>query len=157
MALTCDVTRVASIQWTRSVGDVVLSWLGATEGHHSLSHHADTDTVARQTLININAWYASQLDYLITQMKLVSEGTGTLFDNTVILWCNELAIGNVHSHNDMRYLLAGSCAGVIKPGRWLQFKGDPHNNLLLSLANAMDTPLTTFGNPAYCTGPLTGL
>src|SRR5262249_58525746 len=31
MALTCDITRVASIQWTRSVGDVVFDWLGVSE------------------------------------------------------------------------------------------------------------------------------
>jgi hypothetical protein len=30
----------------------------------------------------------------------------------------------------------------------------PHNNLLVSIANAMGTSITTFGNPAYCTGSL---
>lgn len=157
MALTCDITRVASLQWTRSVGDVVMGWLGASEGHHSLSHHPDDDGAARQMLIDIDTWYAKQLAYLIGQLKAVPEGTGSLFDNTVILWVNELAVGNVHSHDDMRFLIAGSCGGTFQMGRWLQFAGDPHNNLLLSLANAMGLGLTTFGNPAYCTGPLKGL
>ena len=35
--------------------------------------------------------------------------------------------------------------------------GHPHNNLLVSLANAMGLPDTTFGDPAHCTGPLPGL
>jgi hypothetical protein len=157
MALTCDITRVASIQWTRSVGDVVMSWVGATEGHHSLSHHPDSDSAAQQTLTEIDNFYAKQLAYLIGAMKNVQEGTGTLFDNTVIFWCNELALGNTHSHNDMRFLLAGSCGGTFQTGRWLKYSGDPHNNLLLSLANAMGLGLPTFGNPAYCTGPLKGL
>jgi hypothetical protein len=30
----------------------------------------------------------------------------------------------------------------------------PHNNLLVSIMNAMDVPATTFGNPGYCTGAL---
>jgi hypothetical protein len=157
MALTCDITRVASIQWTRSVGDVVMSWVKATAGHHTLSHASDTDTAAQQTLVAIDNFYAQQLAYLIGAMQKVQEGTGTLFDNTVIFWCNELAIGNLHSHDDMRFLLAGSCQGTFQTGRWLQFNGDPHNNLLLSLANAMGCGLSTFGNPAYCTGPLKGL
>lgn len=158
MALTCDITRVASLQWTRSVGDVVMGWLGATSGHHTLSHTPDTDSVSQATLVSINNFYAQQLAYLIGQMKMIQEGTGTLFDNTVILWCNELAIGNVHSHNDMRFLLAGSCGGSFQTGRYLNITdGSPHNNLLVSLANAMGLGLTTFGNPAYCTGPLAGL
>ena len=32
--------------------------------------------------------------------------------------------------------------------------GDPHNNLLVSLGRAMELDMTSFGNPAYCTGPL---
>jgi hypothetical protein len=29
--------------------------------------------------------------------------------------------------------------------------------LLVSMLNAMDVPATTFGNPDFCTGPLSGL
>lgn len=157
MALTCDITRVASIMWTRSVGDVVFDWLGMTEGHHALSHYPSDDQTARSNIIKINTWYAEQLAYLIDKMKSVKEGTGTLLDNTVILWINELAIGNAHSHDDMRFLLAGGAGGAFKTGRNLAYKAVPHNNLLLSLAHAMDVNLPTFGNPAYCTGPLAGL
>ena len=138
MALTCDITRVASMQWTRSVGMVVFDWVdGCTDGHHTISHAADTDTVSQNQLIGINNWYAQQIKYLIESMKAIPEGNGTLFDNTAILWVNELAIGNIHSHNDMRYLIAGGCGGKIKTGRHLQFNGDPHNNLLLSMCQAM--------------------
>ncbi|MDP2274743.1 MAG: hypothetical protein Q8N23_18500 [Archangium sp.] len=35
--------------------------------------------------------------------------------------------------------------------------GMPHNNLLVSLMNAMGVPGTTFGEFAHCTGPLAGL
>jgi hypothetical protein len=157
MALTCDVTRVGSIQWTRSVGDIAMSWLGVPEGHHALSHYGLDDQTARDYLVKINTWYAEQLGYLIAKMKGVTEGTGTLLDNTVIFWCNELAVGSAHSHNDMRFLLAGGCGGAIKTGRHLHYNGDPHNNLLVSLGRAMDLDMTTFGNPAYCTGPLAKL
>jgi hypothetical protein len=42
MALACDLTRVATIQGERSVGDVRFTWLGATRGHHAISHDPDT-------------------------------------------------------------------------------------------------------------------
>jgi hypothetical protein len=42
-------------------------------------------------------------------------------------------------------------------GRLLNYGGAPHNNLLVSLLNAMDIGASTFGDAAYCTGPLSGL
>jgi hypothetical protein len=58
----------------------------------------------------------------------------------------------------MPFLLAGRAGGKLRTGRFLRFASTvPHNNLLVSIMNAMDVPATTFGNPAYCTGPLAGL
>jgi hypothetical protein len=33
----------------------------------------------------------------------------------------------------------------------------PHNDLLVSMLNAMDIPVTTFGKETWCRGPLPGL
>jgi hypothetical protein len=57
----------------------------------------------------------------------------------------------------MPFLLAGGAGGALQMGRFLSYQGDWHNNLLVSICNAMDVPVTTFGNPAYCTGSLPGL
>ncbi len=156
-AMACDITRVSSLQWTVSVGNTTFSQFGLTEGHHELSHHPTDDAVSQAALIKIDNFYAKQMAYLIEKMKSIHEGSGTLLDNTVILWCNELALGNAHSHDNMHYLLAGSCGGAFKTGRYLNYQGDPHNNLLVSLCQAMDVDVSTFGNPAYCKGPLAGL
>ena len=45
MALACDITRVASLQWSRSVSQVRFTWLPSPipEGHHDLSHRPDND------------------------------------------------------------------------------------------------------------------
>ncbi len=53
------------------------------------------------------------------------------------------------------FLVAGGGSGYFKMGRMIDFPGDvPHNNLLVSLLNARGVKATTFGDPAYCTGPL---
>ncbi len=160
MALACDITRVASLQWSRSVSQVRFTWLPSPipEGHHDLSHRPDNDAVAVDKLTRINNWYATQLAALMTRMKAVPEGDGTLLDHTMILWCNELAIGNVHSRTDAPYVLGGGAGGALRTGRFLTYAGDvPHNNLLVSLMNIMGVPDQTFGKPDWCTGPLTGL
>jgi hypothetical protein len=160
MALACDITRVASLQWSRSVSQTRFTWLGINEGHHDLSHLGDDDPVALDKLEKINQWYASQFAYLIGQLKAFPEGDGTMLDNSLLIWCNELAKGNIHGHADAPYVLAGRAGGGLRTGRFLSFAGGatvPHNNLLVSLLNAMGMPDTTFGKPEWCQGPLSGL
>jgi hypothetical protein len=158
MSLACDLTRVASLQWSRSASSTRFNWLHIDALHHDLSHRGDDDTDAIDKLTRINRWYAEQFAYLIGRMKQIPEGNGTLLDNTVVLWCNELAKGNIHGRTDAPYVLAGRAGGALETGRFLQFEGNvPHNNLLLSLIHAMGQTDSTFGNPDWCTGPLVGL
>jgi len=154
-ALACGQTRVASLQWSHSVSDVPMSWINVTSGHHTLSHKPDTDTVSQGQLVQINTWYAQQFAYLLAKLDSVAEGSGTLLDNCMVVWVNELSKGNVHSHKPLPVVIAGGCGGALKTGRVVSFSSaQPHNNLLVTLANLMGTNITTFGNPAYCTGPL---
>jgi hypothetical protein len=158
MAFACDVTRVASLQWSRAVSQTRFTWLGIEEGHHDLSHLGDDDLAGVDKITRIERWYAGQLASLIQKLKDIPEGDGSVFDSTLILWINELGKGNIHSRKDAPYVLAGSAAGALATGRYLRFDGDhPHNDLLVSLLQAMGLPDTTFGKPDWCTGPLFGL
>lgn len=160
MSLACNLTRVASLQWSTSVSNTRFSWLDnpIAEGHHDLSHFDDSSVDALGKLTRINTWYAEQLAYLLDRLDAIPEGDGTLLDNTVVVWVNELGRGNNHSHFPVPFLTAGKAGGRLKTGRFLDFGRTPHNNLLVSLCHAMGLDdVTTFGNPTYCTGPLSGL
>jgi hypothetical protein len=157
MALACDLTRVASIQWSSSVSGQVFGWLDPAipETHHDLSHEGDTNTYALENLVRINTWYMTKLAELVDRLKAVPEGTGTMFDNTVILVCNELGKGNSHTRNNEPFLLVGSAGRYFRTGRSLTYDGTTaHNKLLVSLCNAFGIERTTFGNPVYGSGPL---
>jgi hypothetical protein len=154
-ALACGQTRIASLQWSRSVSDIPMPWLNIGTGHHTLSHKPDTDAMSQAQLVSINTWYAEQFAYLLQKLDSVQESNGTLLDNCLVVWINELAKGNVHSHQPWPVVIAGKCGGVIRTGRFVSYSLAPtHNDFLVSIANAMGTKITTFGNPAYCTGPL---
>ncbi len=158
MALQCDLTRVATLQWENSVGGTRFTWLGASRGHHDMSHDPDDVPDIKELLIKINIWFSQQLAYLMGKLAAVQEGDSTLLDNSLILACNELSRGNSHSNADMPFVLAGRAGGKLKGGRYLKFPGTiSHNNLLVSILNMFDVPATTFGNPMWCTGPLSGL
>ena len=159
-ALAADFTRVATLQYTNSVGEPRMKWLGIDEGQHGLSHEPNSNADAQEKLTKINTWYAGEVAHLAQRLAATPEpgGDGSLLDHTTILWTNELGEGNSHSHDDIPWLLVGGGLGF-KTGRAVQFPGVSHNRLLVSLARAMGhESLTTFGNPDYCgDGPLTGL
>jgi hypothetical protein len=161
MALACDLTRVGSLMWNRSVGGAVHKWVdpAIVRGHHDMSHDGDTLTDTVEMLTKINVWYAEQFAYLLKSLDAIPEGDGTMLDNTVVFWCNELAKGNSHSRNDNHYVVAGG-AQYFRMGRTLKFQYKDtvrHNNLLLSLVQSMGIEDTTFGKADWCTGPLSGM
>jgi Protein of unknown function (DUF1552) len=158
-SFAADFARVATLQFTNSVGDARMRWLGVTEGHHELSHHPDSDTKSQEKLIKINKWYCEQMAYLAKRLAETPEpgGGGSLLDNTVIVWTNELGKGNSHTLNDIPFVLVGNGLDF-KMGRSLKYKKVPHNRLLLAFANGMGHHIEKFGNPNLCgTGVLTGL
>jgi hypothetical protein len=155
-ALACDQTRIASLQFSHSVSDIPMPWLNIGTGHHTLSHTSDTDTVSQASLVSINTWYATQFAYLLQGLDAVTESDGTtLLDNCMVIWINELSKGNIHSHQPLPVIIAGKLGGALNSGRVLSFSPQqPHNNLLVTVANLMGTNITTFGDPTFCTGPL---
>jgi hypothetical protein len=157
MSLTCDMTRVASLMWNTATSGKRFTWLDIAEGHHDLSHEGDTNTTARTKLTKINTWYAQQVAYLMEKLDSVPEGDGTLLDNTLIVWGNELGKGNVHSHHPIPFVLAGGAAGHFQMGRSLDFGDTPHNRLLVSLCDYMGVSVTDFGDLDPGTGKLQGL
>ena len=133
-----------------------MPWINIGTGHHTLSHKDDSDTASQDELVQIDTWYAQQFAYLLQKLDAIPETDGsTLLDNCLVLWVNELAKGNIHSHEPLPIVIAGKCGGAISTGRYTKYGSEQkHNNLLVAIANAMDVGITTFGNPAYCDGAL---
>lgn len=158
MALACDLTRVASLQWSRAVSNLHMSWLdGVGKGHHDYSHDGDGDAGATGALIKINNWYAQQFAYLLQRLKSIPEGEGTMLDNTLVVWGNELAKGNAHSHHPTPFVLAGRCGGRVQTGRWLQYDQNNHCQLLVAIGQAMGMDLQSFGDMDEGQGALPNL
>ncbi len=158
MALTCDITRVTSLQWSTAQSGVRHTWLGHSQSHHGLSHEGDNDPVASAQLAEINNWYAEQFGYLLGKLDEQPELDGTLLDNTVVLWVNEQGNGDTHTKTEIPMVMAGNYDGQLRTGRWLQYEGDrAHNDLYVALLNMFGDDTNTFGNPMVNGGPLTNL
>lgn len=158
-AFAADFTRVASMQYTNSVGMARMKWLDIAEGHHELSHEPDNNEKAQEKLTKINKWFAEQLAYMAKRLKETPEpgGTGSLLDNTLIVWTNELGKGNSHTLDNIPFVMVGGGLDF-KMGRSLKYNKLPHNRLLMSFAHGFGDHIKEFGNPNFCKdGVLPGL
>jgi hypothetical protein len=152
-SFSADFARVATLQFTNSVGMARMKWLGVTEGHHELSHEPDTNEKAQEKLTKINKWFCEQLAYLAKRLAETPEpgGQGSLLDNTLIVWTNELGKGNSHTMDNIPFVLVGGGLDF-KMGRSLKYNKLPHNRLHIALANAFGHRIEKFGNPNFCSG-----
>ena len=156
-AFAGDFARVATLQYTNSVGGARMRWLGVDKGHHELSHEPDSNKEAMESLTKINKWFAEQLAYLAKRLAEMPEpgGGGSLLDNTLIVWTNELGKGSSHTHDNIPFVLVGNGLDF-KTGRAVKYKREAHNRLLLALAHGFGHRIEKFGNPSFCAGgPLT--
>ena len=145
-AFRCGVTRVASLRaggWG-GIESGGYDEIGVPGGHHAIAHagpHAD--------LIAINRFHAEQLAYLVGQLDAVEEGDGTLLDNTVVVWVNELGLGefNHHSRTDVHVTLAGGKNAGLRNGAFLDLGGVDYQHFLFTLAHLLgQTGVTKVGH-----------
>jgi hypothetical protein len=150
-SFAADFARLATLQFTHSVGQARMRWLKITESHHELSHKPDNDQQAQHNLTRINQWYCEQLAYLAKRLAETPEpgGPGSLLDNTLLVWTNELGKGNSHTLDNIPFVLVGNGLDF-RMGRSVKYPKVSHNRLLLSLAHGMGHRLKSFGNPDFC-------
>jgi hypothetical protein len=151
MALACDMTAVATFQWTDTEAKHTFPWLNLPEHHHYYQHDGGFHPLECE---QIGTWYAQQHLYLLQQMAAVDMGGHSLLDESVVFFGSELQEPPTHVKTNMPFVLAGG-GGGLRTGRWLAYGGLTHNNLLVSVLNLFGDARQTFGDPRYCTGPLT--
>ncbi|AUX42071.1 hypothetical protein SOCE26_034980 [Sorangium cellulosum] len=153
MALACDITAVGTLQWSDTEAKHTFPWLNLSEHHHFYQHDGGFRAAECESICN---WYSKQHLYLLQEMEKVDMGGHSLLDESVVFFGSEISDPPTHSKTNMPFLLAGG-GGGLRTGRWVRHPGVPHNNLLVSILNLFGDARTTFGDPQYCTGPLTNL
>src|SRR5688572_23326310 len=148
-----DMARVATLQYTKSVGMARMNWLDIKDGHHALSHEPDKNEEAMTKLTKINKWFCGELRYLCERLASTPEpgGEGSMLDHTLVVWTNELGKGSSHTLDNIPYVLLGGGFGF-QMGRSLKHEKVAHNRLYLSLAHAAGHRIETFGKAALCDG-----
>jgi len=152
LALQCDMTRVITYMLDLGFGRKNFSFLvGTHSAHHDITHTNTSE--AHLIHQQITTWYCDQLAYLLQRMDSIDEGSGTLLDNSMVLFGSGLGDGRTHQGQSMPLILAGGGAGTLDPGRIIYPGGSDksHTRLLLTLAQKMGVDIDTF---AGATQPL---
>jgi hypothetical protein len=155
LAFQCNITSVASLMWGNMTSNRNYAFIGASGGHHDISHHAmDPDKIAKLKLIG--RWELDQLAVLLTKLASLPDSDGrTVLDNTLVFYSSDISDGNAHNHDDMPVLLAGGGAGFAM-GRHVEYPEKPtFGQLFLSIAQAYGSNITSFGEQGMA--PLPGL
>jgi hypothetical protein len=152
-AMACDITAVATLQWSDTEAKHTFPWLNLSEHHHFYQHDGNfrPDECAL-----IGRWYSEQHAYLISQLASVQVGEGTLLDESVLFFGSELQDPPSHFKNNMPFLLAGN-GGGLQTNRYLKYNGQSHNDLLLAILRLFGDERATFGDARFCAGVLGGL
>jgi hypothetical protein len=158
-AVQCDLTRVVAFQWQGAqspmnyarMNDPILNGV-SSQNHHGVSHDGPFTDITK-----ITKWHSQQVADFCADLDAVQESGGTVLDNSVILYCNELSDGDSHNFNDLPFVLIGGGGGALNSGRYIDFKGKSNNDLFLALFQAFGVEKSSFGDPTYTSGPLTGI
>lgn len=112
-AFTCDITRVASIQYTGSVGYTVFHMLGQGVGHHDMTHDTNfNDPVNASTIHTVQAFAT-----LLQRLKDTPEGPGNLLDQSCVILGSDASSGYTHDVFNQPCIVAGRGGGVLRhPG-----------------------------------------
>jgi hypothetical protein len=146
LAFQTNKTSVATLLLCRDISGMFYPFLPVTEAHHLLSHK---DQSREFTLVN--QYYTGQLAYLAGRLQSMSEGEGTVLDNSCLLFMSNMWSGSRHDSSRVPVLTLGNLGGTLESGRVLEYyKQNAEKRKLcsmyLSLMDRMGVELPGFGD-----------
>ena len=154
LALETDSTRSIAIMLDGLASPAIeFDDVKTSDGYHNLSHHAKSEKKIAE-LKEIDFAQMRLLDNLLSELKNVTEGDGTLLDHTMMLYGSNLGDADKHTTDNLPVLLAG---GGFRHGQHLKFdlqRNYPLPNLFVSMLQNMGIEADKF---ATSTGTMRGL
>jgi hypothetical protein len=155
MRLMCDIlalgfqtdkTRLATLLLCRDISGLCYPFLDVKLAHH-LASHQDTS----EEFLRVNQFYMSQFAYLINKLDSMPEGSGTVLDNSGLVFMSNMWSGSKHDSSKVPIITAGTLGGTFQTGRTIDYTvaGDDNRKLCsfyLSLMDRMGVKLDKFGD-----------
>jgi Protein of unknown function (DUF1552) len=121
LTAACNANPVIFLKYPNNY---TFSGLGINAESHNQSHRLADPSMqgpcapgAVDNLLKIDGYYAQKFANLVKYLDSMTEGDGTVLDNTVAVWMNEMSDGNAHNLNNSPIIQAGGGGGYFKTGR----------------------------------------
>jgi hypothetical protein len=148
-AFMCDLTRVATFQWSPGVNHIAFKGLypgqpNAIYMHHPLSHRiATADTLVTSGrrpevdfLTSVEEWYNVRWARIVADFKTTADMFGnSLLDTTVIPYVTEVAACG-HEYYPLPSIIFGGRKLGLQSGQYQFLDRRPHNDMWLTIAKA---------------------
>jgi hypothetical protein len=141
-AWACDLTRVATVQFS-GTGSSVIHWqLGQVDPLHYLTH---TETGTQPQVQAAISFTIAQFAAFLRTLRDTPEGDGTLLDHCSLLATSDVGDGATHGSTEYPLLLAGGGTGRLRPGQHLRHPGRSTSDAALTAALGAGVPWTSWG------------
>jgi hypothetical protein len=145
-AFSCDINRVATIQVGEGNDQTQYEVAGSrVPRFHWISHRIYSDGASGEPIPGaldlhhqIDRLQLQMYRYLLDRMDTYpSPYGGTLLDDSVAVWLNDLGNGPPHGGDNVPWLLAGSAGGFLRTGQYLDLGGIGINRVLNTILSAV--------------------
>ncbi len=89
----------------------------------------------RQAFMLFDRFWASHVAYLAKRLAGIREGSGTMLDNTILLWGVESGTNHSHNPRDMQYLVIGGKNLGVNVGQYINNTTAQSSNKLLTVGD----------------------
>jgi hypothetical protein len=141
-----DATRITTLKLNNDHSSLRFPNLGVDYMIHHLLSHSDT-----ADWLKVNQFFLEQVAYIARKLDSIQEGSRTLLDNTMLMYCSSMLTGS-HDATQLPVVLLGGAGGRLKCGRVLDYKEKPERQmcrLYLSMMDKMDVRLPRFGDASH--------
>ncbi|HVK05356.1 MAG TPA: DUF1552 domain-containing protein [Armatimonadaceae bacterium] len=146
LAFQSDLTRICTFMFANEGSNRSYPMINIAEGHHELSHHGKSEE-KQAKIRQINRFHLEQLSYIVDRMQKTKEGSGTLLDNTLLVYGGGISDGDRHNHNDLPVIVLGKGGGNVQTGRHIRYAdGTPMTNLFVSMFDRVGVPVEKIGD-----------
>jgi hypothetical protein len=146
LAYQADITRVFTFMMAREVSNRTYTQVGVSEGHHAVSHHQNREDKMAMNA-RIQAYHMGLFARFLDKLDAVSDGEGSLLDNTLLLYGSNMSNSNAHNHFPLPNVLVGGAGGRATGGQHIrETDHTPMTNLLLTMLHKVDVPMESLGD-----------
>jgi hypothetical protein len=145
LGLACNQTRVFNFVHTAGISETYIA--GESKIYHQITHDEPTDAkLGYQPETSMLAGLVMRAfgDFLV-ELDSVSEGEGTLLDNSLIMAFSDTGYAKIHSIENIPMFLAGKAGGKHKAGQHIHAAGESVTRVSLTAQQLVGAPVGEFG------------